>query len=72
MMSQTRQRIFPKIKLSHNTKSGNSVLDGKLTDEQIGKLDRRKNELIRRINEKTLEWDETNTLLQTIIEGKRN
>ena len=51
-------------------KDGNSVLDGKLTDEQIGKLDRLKNELIRRINEKTLGYEEVIEMLQVTIEGK--
>ncbi len=50
----------------------NSVRDGKLTDEQIGKLDRRKYELIRRINEKTIDYDETSELLQALVEGKHN
>ena len=51
-------------------KDGNSVLDGKLTDEQIGMLERLKKELIRRINERTLGYDEAIEMLQVIIEGK--
>ncbi len=50
-----------------------SVVDGKinLTDEQIGRLQRKFNEIIRRIKQGTIDYDETVKALQNIvIEGK--
>lgn len=48
-----------------------SVLDGKLTNEQLGGLTRRNNEIIRRINDGTLKYDDAMTLLQGfVIQGK--
>lgn len=48
-----------------------SVLDGKLTNEQLGGLTRRQNEIIRRINDGTLKYDEAMALLQGfVIEAK--
>lgn len=45
----------------------NSVQDGKLSNEQLGGLTRRNNEIIRRINDGTLKYDEVMTGLQKII-----
>jgi hypothetical protein len=42
----------------------------KLTDEQIGKLQRKTNEIIRRINEGTISYGDALTGMQKIIEGK--
>lgn len=49
----------------------NSVVNGKLTDEQLGKLSRKFREIEKRINEKTLSFDDVVDVLQRIIiEGK--
>lgn len=50
----------------------NSVKDEKtkVTDEQIGKLQRKTNEIIRRINEGTISYDDVLAGMQDIIEGK--
>ncbi len=48
----------------------NVVVDGtKMSDEQLGKLTRRSDELKRRINEGTLEYDWVANELQRVIEG---
>lgn len=48
----------------------NVVVDGtKMSDEQLGKLTRRSDELKRRINEGTLEYDWVAHELQRVIEG---
>jgi hypothetical protein len=52
-------------------KTENSVLDGKLTNEQLGALTRRFNEIIRRINDHTLKQGEVMKLLQEIIIEKK-
>jgi len=52
-------------------KTGKSVEDGQLTDEQIGKLYRRVGEIKRRIDEHTIDYVDTMDVLQkVIIEGK--
>jgi hypothetical protein len=48
-------------------KTENSVQDGKLTNEQLGGLTRRNNEIIRRINDGTLSYDDAMKLLQGFI-----
>ena len=51
--------------------NGKTVLDGKLTDEQLGKLQRKFNEVIKRINEQALDYEETSKVLQLIVvEGR--
>jgi hypothetical protein len=48
-----------------------SVLDGKLTDEQLGKLSRQFREIERRVNEGTIKFKEAVSVIQRIIiEGK--
>lgn len=51
-------------------KTAPAVLDGKLTNEQLGGLHRRLNEITRRINEGTLGYDYAMDGLQRIIEGR--
>lgn len=49
----------------------NSVVDGKLTDEQLGKLSRKFREIEKRISGKTLSFEDVVDVLQRIIiEGK--
>jgi hypothetical protein len=49
----------------------NSVVDGKLTNEQIGKLDRKLREIIRRVEEGTISYEDSIAVMQKIIiEGK--
>ncbi|MFA6324741.1 MAG: hypothetical protein WCX46_00730 [Candidatus Paceibacterota bacterium] len=48
-----------------------SVQDGKLTNEQLGALTRRQNEVIRRINEGTLCFEEAMELLQGFVIEKK-
>lgn len=47
-----------------------AVLDGKLTNEQLGILFKRHTEVVRRLNEGTLDYDWTLMQLQRVIEGK--
>jgi len=47
-----------------------AVVDGKLTNEQIGGLYRRVSELTRRMNEGTLEYDWVMSELQRTVEGR--
>jgi hypothetical protein len=52
--------------------TASAVLDGtKMTDEQLGKLTRRSDELKRRINEGTLEYDWAMDELQQVVEGRK-
>lgn len=54
-------------------KTENTVVDGtKMTDEQLGKLTRRSDELKRCINEGTLPYDWVIDELQQVIEGRRS
>ena len=46
----------------------NAVLDGKMDNERLGGLQRRYNEITRRVNEKTLDYDEVMGRLQLIVE----
>jgi len=48
-------------------KTENSVQDGKLTNEQLGGLTRRTNEIIRRVNEGTLSYEDAMKLLQGFV-----
>jgi hypothetical protein len=61
-----------KIKIVIVMETDNSVVDiKKLTDEQIGKLYRKANEIIRRSNEGTISFNDSIELIQKIIiEGK--
>jgi len=53
--------------------TASAVLDGiKMDDEQLGKLTRRTDELKRRINEGTLEYDRVMGELQQVIEGRKS
>jgi len=53
--------------------TASAVLDRiKMTDEQLGKLTRRSDELKRRINEGTLEYDRVMDELQQVIEGRKS
>jgi hypothetical protein len=53
--------------------TANAVLDGtKMDNEQLGKLTRRTDELKRRINEGTLEYDWVMDELQRVIEGPKS
>ena len=53
--------------------TASAVLDGiKMDDEQLGKLTRRTDELKRRINEGTLEYDWVMGELQQVIEGRKS
>ncbi len=45
----------------------NSVQDGKLTDEQLGKLDRKVGEIKRRVNEGTISYQDAIDVIQGII-----
>ena len=47
-----------------------SVLNGTLTDLGLGQFTRRTNEIVKRINEQTLDYYEVVTALQLIIEDK--
>ena len=48
-----------------------SVVDGKLTDEQIGNLWRKLNEIIKRINDGAISYEDSRDVIQRIIiEGK--
>lgn len=51
-------------------KTEDSVADGKLNDEQLGALTRRLDEIKRRLNEKTLSYEEVMKMTQIIIENK--
>jgi|OM-RGC.v1.032949845 hypothetical protein len=48
----------------------NTVVDGKLTNEQLGGLHRRVNELTRRVNEGNLQYDWVMDELQRVVEGQ--
>jgi hypothetical protein len=52
-------------------RTGETVIDekGKLTDEQIGKIQRKTNEIVRRINGGTIFFDDVIAGMQGIIEG---
>lgn len=52
------------------SKTVQAVIDGKLTNEQLGGLTRRTNEIIRRINEGTLGYDWVMNELQRVTEGR--
>jgi hypothetical protein len=58
-----------KFKLS-KMKTGNSVPDGTLSDEKLGKLFRRTNEIKRRIEEGTILYSDAIDVMQLIIERK--
>ena|SRR3989344_2868262 len=45
-----------------------AVLDGKMNNEMLGGLQRKYNEITRRVNEKTLDYDEVLEKLQLIVE----
>ncbi len=52
--------------------TASAVLDGtKMDDEQLGKMTRRTDELKRRINEGTLEYDWVMDELQQVVEGRK-
>lgn len=51
------------------SKTVEAVIDGKLTNEQLGGYTRRTNELLRRINEGTLNFDWAMDQLQLVVEG---
>lgn len=51
-------------------KTDNTVVDKKLTDEEIGKIYRKTNEMIRRLNEGTIHYPDVLDGMQRIIEGK--
>ncbi|MEK7501608.1 MAG: hypothetical protein AAB629_01645 [Patescibacteria group bacterium] len=51
-------------------KTVTAVVDGKLTDEQLGGLTRRTSEITRRLNEETLSYSWVMNKLQRVVEGK--
>ena len=51
-------------------KTDKTVADGNLSDEQLGKLFRRTNEIKRRIEEGTIPYSDAMSITQLIIEGK--
>lgn len=53
--------------------TGKTVVDEKqkITDEQIGKIQKKTNEIVRRINEGTISYDDALEVMQIIIiEGR--